>query len=68
VNAQLIEEVSGAQRPAVIPQQRLALAVQWFQQVDAVLAGGEPEALAQLALEHLEKGAAAVTTGAAFCF
>jgi hypothetical protein len=45
VDAQLIEEVSGAQWPAVITQQRLALAIEWFEHITSVLAGAEAKAL-----------------------
>ena len=45
VDAQLIEEVSGAQRPPVIAQQGLALAVEWFEPITSVLAGAEAKAL-----------------------
>jgi hypothetical protein len=45
VDTQLIEEVSSAKRPAVIAQQRLALAVEWFEHITSVLAGAEAKAL-----------------------
>ena len=45
MDAQLIKEVSGAQRPPVIAQQGLALAVEWLEHITPVLAGAEAKAL-----------------------
>jgi len=65
MHAHLIEKLGGGHRPAVITQQRFALAVEGFEHVLAIPASGEAEARPKLPLKDVKEGPAGVTTIAA---
>ena len=68
MDPQLIEVVGRGHRPAVITQQWLALSVQRFESIAAVLAAAKPEAVPEHRAEHLKEGAAPIAAGAPFRF
>jgi hypothetical protein len=65
MNAHLIEEVGGSERPAVITKEGFALAIERFEHVLALLVGTEAEAAPQLPLEDVKERSPPIATIAA---